>query len=231
MILETQNLTKEYKHKQGVIKAIDNISLKIEKGSFVTITGPSGSGKSTLLLTLGGLIRPSSGKIIFNDKELNTGNDAELADFRGRHVGFVMQNFALIPYLTAIQNIMIPLYLKKGEGVNKKEYAKSLLTKVGLEDRMNHLPRELSAGQQQRVAIARALANKPPLIMADEPTGNLDPALSFEILELLREINKQEQITIIMVTHSPAAAGFGDHKIVLKDGLLKAEEKKGKISW
>lgn len=220
MILQVENLSKQYKHHDGIIDAIRNITVSIKKGTFVTITGPSGCGKTTLLLTLGGLIRPTSGTILFEGKPLLTGNDTHMAGFRSRNVGYIMQNFALIPYLTATENIMAGLALHKNNSSQQKESANALLCQVGLENRKNHYPRELSAGQQQRVAIARALANNPSLLLADEPTGNLDPSLSLEILNLMKQINDEKQITVIMVTHSPIAANFGNHRIHLKDGSL-----------
>ena len=221
MLIQIENLTKTYQHHDGVINAVDNLSLDISKGSFVTITGASGSGKTTLLLILGGLLRPTSGKMVYNDKEINLHNEEELADFRSKHVGFVMQSFALVPYLTAIENIMIALNVKNSNTTENRKRAFELLEWVGLEDRTTHYPKELSAGQQQRVAIARALANKPDLLLADEPTGNLDPGLSEEILGILKEINQNHNTTVVMVTHSPMAAGYGDTKIHLKNGKLQ----------
>lgn len=221
-IITTKNLTKTYRHKDGEVNAIKDISLSIEKGSFVTITGPSGSGKTTLLLTLSGLIRPTSGTFGFLEKDLTHVSDSELAYFRRKHVGFIMQSFALIPYLTSVQNVMLPMALTKVSKRLQTGIATAILESVGLENRANHLPRELSAGQQQRVAIARALVNKPDIIFADEPTGNLDPALSSEILSFLNDINKQKNITIIMVTHSPLAAGYGNVKIHLENGQIQS---------
>jgi putative ABC transport system ATP-binding protein len=220
MIIKTDSLTKQYQHKDGIVSAIDKITLEIENGSFVTITGKSGSGKTTLLLIMGGLLKPTSGKIFFNNSEVNTSDDKFLSKYRSENVGFVMQNFALIPYLTAVENILVALSLNTSMNGQAKDYAIDLLNTVGLENRINHYPRELSAGQQQRVAIARALANKPQLILADEPTGNLDPSLSIEILEILQHINKVNNVTVIMVTHSPTAAEFGNRKIQLENGLI-----------
>ena len=220
MLIQIKNLTKTYQHHDGVINAVDNLSLDIPKGSFVTITGASGSGKTTLLLILGGLLRPTSGKMSYNESEINLHNDDELANFRSKHVGFVMQSFALVPYLTAIENIMIALNVKNKNTNENKKRAMELLKWVGLEDRTSHYPKELSAGQQQRVAIARALANNPDLLLADEPTGNLDPGLSVEILGILKEINQKQKTTVVMVTHSPMAAEYGDTKIQLKNGKL-----------
>ena len=219
-MIKTEKLTKRYLHKNGEVYALKDISLEIDKGSFVTITGASGAGKTTLLLALGGLIRPSSGKIIFNDIKLHEASDNDLARFRLNNLGFVMQNFALIPYLTAVQNIMVPLALQNETKETQMVIALRLLEEVNLMDRRDHLPRELSSGQQQRVAIARSLVNNPSLILADEPTGNLDPSLSEDILNLLKKINQEKKVTIVMVTHSPLAAEIGNYKIKLSNGEL-----------
>ncbi len=221
MILELKNITKTYFHKDGPVNAMKDISFSVEEGSFITITGPSGSGKTTLLLTIGGLLRPSSGEIFFKDKKLKLESESEMSSFRDHHIGYVMQNFALIPYLNATQNVLIGLTGDSAKTHNKQMIAEAVLDLMGLSDRMNHYPRELSAGQQQRVAIARALVKKPSFILADEPTGNLDPALTGEILELLKEINDKQKITIIMVTHSPVAAAMGNTKIHLKNGCIE----------
>ena len=220
-ILTVQNITKTYSMRDGIVYALNDVTFSINKGDFVSITGPSGSGKTTLLLALSGLIRPTSGEIIFENQHLENASDKELAEFRKKHVGFVMQNFSLIPYMTAIQNVMIPLGLNGQSSSEQKANSSSVLELVGLENRQSHFPRELSAGQQQRVAIARALVNKPTIIFADEPTGNLDPSLSNEILEFLRKINIELNITIMMVTHSPQAANFGNIKIELNEGKLE----------
>lgn len=220
MLIQIKNLTKTYQRHDGAINAVDNLSLDIPKGSFVTITGASGSGKTTLLLILGGLLRPTSGKMVYNGKEINLHNEDELVNFRSSHVGFVMQSFALVPYLTAVENIMVALNVRKSDKTQNHKRALELLEWVGLYDRTNHYPKELSAGQQQRVAIARALANNPDLLLADEPTGNLDPGLSEEILGILKEINQNHNTTVVMVTHSPMAAEYGNMKIQLKNGRL-----------
>jgi putative ABC transport system ATP-binding protein len=215
-----KNVSKIYASRRGAVKALDNITFHIERGSFVTITGASGSGKSTLLLMLGGLIRPTSGTVEFSDKSLFDSTGADLADYRSQSVGFVLQTFNLVPYLSAIENVMLPMLFNSASDGDKRPKANVLLKRVGLEERQEHLPRELSVGQQQRVAIARALANDPEVILADEPTGNLDPTLSLEILEILRELNLTESKTVIMVTHSPQAARFGTRHLRLKDGVL-----------
>jgi putative ABC transport system ATP-binding protein len=206
-----KNLSKVYTSQHGTVRALDDISLTVEQGSFVAVTGGSGSGKTTLLLTLGGLIRPTAGSVSFSGKPV----------YRNRKVGFVLQTFNLIPYLTAIENVMLPMIFNSGRNGASESLAAELLEKVGLTDRAAHLPRELSVGQQQRVAIARALANSPDVILADEPTGNLDPNLSLEVLRILKELNEKESRTVIMVTHSPEAARFGDRKLRLKDGRIE----------
>lgn len=220
MLIQLNNITKTYHHHDGIINAVDNLSLEITKGSFVTITGASGSGKTTLLLILGGLLKPTSGNMLHEGRPLNLYSDEVMAIFRSNHVGFVMQSFALVPYLTAMENIMIALNIRDKNKKDNIVRANELLEWVGLEDRKTHYPKELSAGQQQRVAIARALANKPDLLLADEPTGNLDPALSVEIMGILSDINQKQKTTVVMVTHSPAAAEYGDVKINLRTGKL-----------
>jgi putative ABC transport system ATP-binding protein len=220
VILRIEKLSKQYHHRDGIVNALDNISLSVEKGSFIAITGPSGSGKTTLLLALSGLIRPTSGEIYYNDEKLDLKSDKTLVNFRKKHVGFVMQNFSLIPYMTAVQNVMIPLVLEGISGSDQKIRAAEAMKSVGLGDRLNHYPRELSAGQQQRVAIARALVNEPAVIFADEPTGNMDPSLSIEILDLLQKINREKGLTVLMVTHSPVANEYGNIRIKLDEGKI-----------
>ncbi|MFH1051304.1 MAG: ABC transporter ATP-binding protein [bacterium] len=220
MLIETKGLSKFYQHKDGLVEAIKDVNINFSEGDFITITGPSGSGKTTLLLLLAGLIRPTSGTIKFQDYKLHSATDNQLAGIRSKHIGFIMQNFSLIPYLSVLNNVLIPLSLNKNGESKRDDYATHLLEKVGLKDRINHLPKELSAGQQQRVAIARALVNKPNLILADEPTGNLDPALAVEILEVLKQINMEDKITIAMVTHSPTASEYGNIRIHIENGRI-----------
>lgn len=220
MILKGENLLKQYKHQGGQINALDHVSFGVENGDFITVTGPSGSGKSTLLLSIFGLIRITSGTIFFNGNRIDNISDRHLTEIRKKSVGYILQSFALVPYLTTIQNVMIPLALEKISRKEQQSRAEEILEYVGLSDRKDHLPRELSAGQQQRVAIARSIVHRPQIIMADEPTGNLDPALSGEILEFLRKINQENKITIMMVTHSPMAAGFGTRKLHLSEGRI-----------
>ena len=220
-MIQITDVTKIYDSPRGPIKGLDRISISIDKGSFVTVTGGSGSGKTTLLVTLGGLLRPTTGSVEVEGQHLYSLKKKQLSRYRNRKIGFVLQTFNLIPYLNALENVMIPMSFSPENGNGGcHPRAESLLERMGLGERSLHLPRELSIGQQQRVAIARALANDPDLILADEPTGNLDPALAMEILEILRKLNEDEGKTIIMVTHSPTAAEFGTHRLNLRKGRL-----------
>jgi putative ABC transport system ATP-binding protein len=213
-----EKVTKSYPSRRGVVHALRDVSLTIEPASFVTVTGPSGSGKTTLLLTLGGLIRPTSGRVMFHGTDLVSLDERRLATYRNQSVGFVLQSFNLIPYLSAYENVMVPMSLHANGNGDHERRAKDLLDRLGLSDRMDHLPRELSVGQQQRVAMARALGNDPKVILADEPTGNLDPGLAAEILAILGDLNAREGRTVIMVTHSPEAARIGTHRVHLDAG-------------
>jgi putative ABC transport system ATP-binding protein len=220
-MIRIADVTKIYDGPRGSVNGLDRVSISIDKGSFVTVTGGSGSGKTTLLVTLGGLLRPTTGSVKVDGHDLYSLKKDQLSRYRNRKIGFVLQTFNLIPYLSALENVMVPMIFapENGNG-GRRPRAESLLERMGLGERSLHLPRELSVGQQQRVAIARALANDPDLILADEPTGNLDPALAMEILEILRKLNEDEGKTIIMVTHSPAAAAFGSHRLNLRNGRL-----------
>ena len=219
-LLVTEGLGKRYQRREVSVDALDNVNLQIEERSFVTVTGPSGSGKTTLLLTLAGLLKPTAGRIRFRDTQLEGFSDAQWAAFRHEHLGFVMQNFSLVPYLTARENVTLPLIISGASKKAQRERALALLERVGLGDRAEHLPRELSAGQQQRVAIARALANDPALVLADEPTGNLDPALADDVLQLLGALNEESGTAILMVTHSPTAAEAGTHRVHIEAGRV-----------
>ncbi len=218
-----ENVTKTYSGRRGSVHALCDVSLRISEGSCVAITGPSGSGKTTLLLTLGGLIRPSSGRILFHDEDLSRLSDRELARYRNRKIGFVLQTFNLIPYLSALENVMVPMLFDGRKNGDIDPRARALIERVGLRDRADHLPRELSVGQQQRVAIARALANDPEVILADEPTGNLDPALAAEVLGFLRTLCEKDGRTVILVTHSPEAAAIGTRRLRLLDGACRED--------
>jgi len=215
-----ENLTKIYHHRREPVHALNGISLKIEQGNFIGVTGASGSGKTTLLLTLGGLIHPSLGAVVFKGANLYSYNNNKLAYYRNRTVGFVLQTFNLVPYLTAMENVMIPMLIHTNTSNGRGNRAKMLLEKFGLAQRMDFLPRELSIGHQQRVAIARALANDPEVILADEPTGNLDSSLSSWVLDILRDLNEKEGRTIIMVTHSRQAAQKAKLILKLEEGKI-----------
>ena len=220
MLLQTEGLGKRYQRRDVSVDALIGVDLAIEERSFVTVTGPSGSGKTTLLLTLAGLLKPTAGRIRFRDTQLEGFSDAQWAAFRHANLGFVMQNFSLVPYLSARENVTLPLVISGASAKAQRERALSLLERVGLADRAEHLPRELSAGQQQRVAIARALANDPALVLADEPTGNLDPALATDVLGLLQDLNAESGTAILMVTHSPEAARAGTHRVHIEAGRV-----------
>lgn len=219
-MFDIHGLTKTYTRSKQHVHALKDVSLKIDAGNFVAVTGPSGSGKTTLLLSLGGLIRPSGGHVKYGNQNLYTLPASRLAAFRNRTIGFVLQTFNLVPYLTAIENVMLPMLPRGGNGIDPKQRARELLDKLGLDDRKDFLPRELSVGQQQRVAIARALGNEPEVILADEPTGNLDPSLADEILSVLEELNKDQGKTVILVTHSPRAAARAKAVLKLREGML-----------
>ena len=219
-MLEVRGLWKTYAHAGGPVHALRDVSLSAPAGAFVTVAGPSGAGKTTLLLALGGLLRPSSGEIRFGDRRIDAMDDAALAAFRRDDVGFVMQNFSLVPYLTAAGNVILPLRLQGVGREERRARAHEALRTLGLEGRESHLPRELSAGQQQRVAIARATVTHPRLVLADEPTGNLDPELARDILAELRRLNAERGMTIVMVTHSPEAAAMGSVRLRMRRGAL-----------
>ena len=218
---QLDGVTKTYRHRGQEIRALDDVSFHIPAGAFVTVTGGSGSGKTTLLLTLGGLIHPSSGTVAVKGDDLYKAGGNRLAHYRNHTVGFVLQTFHLVPYLTAMENVMVPMLLSEKDARKREEKAAALLDKMELSDRRDFRPKELSVGQQQRVAIARALANDPEVILADEPTGNLDPALASEILEIMESLNASEGRTILMVTHSPEAAQFGSRRFHLTQGKLR----------
>lgn len=207
------------------IFALDNVSLTIAKGEFVAICGPSGSGKSTLLNLIGTLDKPSNGRILINGVDVSTLKGNTLADFRRQTIGFIFQLFNLVPSLTALENVMLPLipYRRKA-GFNVPERARELLAGLGLENRLNHLPGQLSGGEQQRVAIARALLNRPQLILADEPTGNLDSQNGAEILALLQRLNQEQGVTLALITHDPGIAAQANRVVQLQDGKLPGGE-------
>lgn len=221
-LIEITNLSKSYTGADTVV-ALDGIDLEIHSGSFVGMMGPSGSGKSTFLSILGGLCHPGSGRVIVNNIDLYALGSEQLADFRREYLGFVFQAFNLIPYLTALENVMLPLAVMSLPAREKRRRAQEVLERVGLGARVSHLPNQLSGGEQERVAIARALVNKPPLILADEPTGSLDSATSSEIMALLAELHQEGQ-TIVMVTHNPETCAHFDRTILLRDGRIASDQ-------
>ncbi len=222
-ILKVENLTKIYGKGNTKVTALDNVSFSVEKGEFVAIVGASGSGKSTLLHILGGVDRPTSGKVIVDKEDIYKLNEANLAIFRRRQVGLIYQFYNLIPILNIEENITLPILLD-GRKVDC-EYLNELINILGLEKRLNHLPNELSGGEQQRVSIGRALMNRPAILLADEPTGNLDSKSSKEIVELLKLSNKKYNQTIIMITHDNSLALNADRIITIKDGRIINDER------
>ena len=217
-ILRAENLTKKYGKGESEVVAVDNVSFSVEKGEFLAIVGSSGSGKSTLLHLLGGVDRPTSGKVYVDGKDIYSLNDDNLAIFRRRQVGIIYQFYNLIPILNVEENITLPCDLD-GNKVDEKRL-NELLKSLGLENRRKHLPNELSGGQQQRVSIGRAMINNPAIILADEPTGNLDSKSSEEIVELLKMTNKKYKQTIIMITHNLEIANEADRVLTIEDGRI-----------
>ncbi|MCL6471825.1 MAG: ABC transporter ATP-binding protein [Firmicutes bacterium] len=222
-IVETKDLTKIYGKGETAVTALNRVNLQIETGSFVAVMGPSGCGKSTLLHLIGGLDKPTSGIVVVDGHDLAKLNDTELTELRRRKIGFVFQYYNLIPVLSAQENAALPLILDGVKQSRALALAREWLSHVGLKDRINHKPSELSGGQQQRVAIARALVSEPVLILADEPTGNLDTRASDEIAVLLKHISKQWSRTVVIVTHDPRIAAYSDKIIFLKDGSIVDE--------
>jgi putative ABC transport system ATP-binding protein len=224
--LKVENLKKTYKRGRLEVEALKGVSFSIQRGQFVSIMGPSGSGKSTLLHLLGGLDRPSSGVVRIDGQELQKFNDDQLSAFRRRRLGFIFQFFNLLPTLTALENVALPLLLDGAKLKDVEPKADSLLSMMGLKNRMDHRPDQLSGGEMQRVAIARALVSDPLLILADEPTGNLDSATGTRVLETLAKLAKEHKHTIVMVTHDPRAASYADRLIKMKDGMVESDEVK-----
>ncbi|AKB13310.1 MAG: ABC transporter ATP-binding protein [Methanosarcina thermophila] len=220
-IIEVIDVKKSYFLGGVEVPILHDINLKVQEGEFLAIMGPSGSGKSTLMNLIGFLDRPTEGKIIIKGLDINKLSDKEVARLRGLEIGFIFQTFNLIPRLTALENVELPTYANSRSGVNTHERAKELLRLVGLEDRMHHKPGELSGGQSQRVAIARALINDPAILLADEPTGNLDSKTGCEILNIFKKLNEDGR-TIVMITHDPEIAGYADRIVFLKDGIIQS---------
>jgi len=221
-LIDARNLMKVYNPGENEVRALDNISLSIDHGEFVAIIGQSGSGKSTLMNMIGCLDIPTSGEYFLNGKDVSKLEDDELSDIRNMEIGFIFQGFNLIPNLTAIENVELPLIYRGVNALERRKLALSSLEKVGLENRMDHKPSEMSGGQQQRVAIARALAAKPPVILADEPTGNLDSKSSKEIMRILKELHKDGR-TVILITHDDHIAQSAKRVIRIMDGKIESD--------
>ena len=217
-ILETKNLCKYYGSGENEVKAVRNANLEIQKGEFVAIVGKSGSGKSTLLHMLGGLDRPDSGKVLIEGRDIFRLKDERLAVFRRRKIGFIFQSYNLVPSLNVWENIVLPIGLD-GRKVDQ-EYVMDIIRRIGMEDRLHALPNTLSGGQQQRVAIARALASRPAIILADEPTGNLDSRTEIEVVNLLKNCVTEYGQTLVMITHDESIAQMADRMIVIEDGKV-----------
>ena len=218
-VLQTIDLKKYYQQGENVTKALDGVSLEIEAGEFIAVVGTSGSGKSTLLHMMGGLDNPTSGKVIVNGEDISKKNEEQLTVFRRRHIGFVFQSYNLVPVLNVYENIVLPVQLD-GKKVDKK-LLKEIVEVLGLKDKLENLPNNLSGGQQQRVSIARALLTKPEIILADEPTGNLDSRTSEDVLSFLKVTSMKFHQTVVMITHNDAIAQLADRIIRIEDGKIK----------
>jgi putative ABC transport system ATP-binding protein len=221
-VIDIDSLTKIYKTGKTDFKALDNVTFKIQKGDFVAIMGPSGSGKSTLMNIIGCLDRPTSGTVIVDGENISKINDNELAEIRGRKIGFIFQKFNLVPTMTALRNVSLPMVFLGISKAEREQRASELLAKVGLTNWATHRPSELSGGQQQRVAIARSLSNNPSIILADEPTGNLDTKTGEQIMELLATLNNEGK-TILLVTHAIALKRFANRVINMLDGEISED--------
>lgn len=218
--IKTVNLIKEFGEKDNTVRVLDDIDIEIKDGEFVSLMGPSGSGKSTLLYLVGGLDKPTKGKVLINGKDISKLSDNEMSKLRRRNIGFVFQFYNLVQNLTVEENIMLPVVMNGEKESNYKERLDYILKTIGLEDKRKSLPKELSGGQQQRVSIARAVILNPSIIFVDEPIGNLDSKSGKEVMELFKKINEEEHITILQVTHSEESAKYGNRIIRLKDGKI-----------
>ncbi len=225
-LIRVADLRREYKMGDQVVHALDGVSLEIQAGEFTGIMGPSGSGKSTLLYLLGGLDRATGGQIWVHDQEITALDENDLAGYRGKKIGFIFQSFHLIPSMTALQNVEFPMIFSRIPPDVRRQRAQTLLETVGLENRMHHKPTELSGGQQQRVAMARALVNDPQIILADEPTGNLDTRIGAEVMNLLKKLNEEQKRTIIIVSHDPTLTRYVTREIRLLDGQIVTPQSK-----
>ncbi|WP_339648515.1 ABC transporter ATP-binding protein [uncultured Salegentibacter sp.] len=228
-VIEIRQITRDFPLGNEIVKVLKGIDLDIDRGEYVAIMGPSGSGKSTLMNLLGCLDTPTSGTYILNGKDASQMGDDELAEIRNKEIGFVFQTFNLLPRTTALENVALPMIYAGYNKADRKKRAEEVLTNVGLGDRMDHKPNQLSGGQRQRVAVGRALVNKPSIILADEPTGNLDSKTSLEIMNLFDEIHAAGN-TVILVTHEEEVADHAHRVIRLRDGMVESDERKEVIS-
>jgi putative ABC transport system ATP-binding protein len=229
LVIKIRNITRDFPLGNEVVKVLKGIDLDIERGEYVALMGPSGSGKSTLMNLLGCLDTPTSGSYELNGKDVSNMTDDELAEIRNKEIGFVFQTFNLLPRTTALENVALPMVYAGASKSERTERAKEVLTNVGLADRMDHKPNQLSGGQRQRVAVGRALVNKPSIILADEPTGNLDSKTSEEIMNLFNEIHKAGN-TVILVTHEEDIAENAHRIIRLRDGIVESDTKKEMVN-
>ena len=219
-MIEIKNVTKSYEMGGEHVLALDGVSLTVEEGDFLAVTGPSGSGKSTLLFTMGGLLTPTKGAVSVRDTDIYGLHPRERARFRRENIGFIFQTFELLPYLTALENVMLPLSIAGIDSVEQRERAREGLSRVGLAKRVGHKPSELSGGEQQRVSIARGIVNQPDILLADEPTGNLDRKTGKGIIDLLRGLNERDGQTIVIVTHDTSTAEEANRVINMIDGRV-----------
>jgi putative ABC transport system ATP-binding protein len=224
LVIETQNLKKRYRMGDVDVSALNGVDLRVETGEFMSIMGPSGSGKTTLLNLIGALDRPTEGKVRIKGTDISRLNDDELAELRNREIGFVFQFFNLVARMSALKNVEMPMAFAGVSPDERKRRATELLESVGLGDRIDHRPTELSGGEQQRVAIARALVNNPSVVLCDEPTGNVDSKTGKEVMEILRKLNRQQQQTFVIVTHDPLVAESVDRIAHMQDGVIIREE-------
>lgn len=225
-VISLQDLKKTYQLGDNTVRALRGVSLEIQPGEFVSIVGPSGSGKSTMMHILGCLDRPTEGKYLLNGRDVTSLSRDELAAIRNKQIGFVFQGFNLLPRTTAVENVEVPLLYSRPTmpPVERRQRALAALKAMGLEARADHHPSQLSGGQQQRVAIARALVNEPTLILADEPTGNLDTTTSIEVMRILQELREKRQITVVLITHEPDIAAYGTRIIAVRDGVILSDK-------
>lgn len=223
--IEVKDVTKTYLTGKISYRALNGVTLSVEKGEFVTVLGPSGSGKTTLMNLVGTLDRPTSGSIILDGTDVSSLNDNSLALIRNRKIGFIFQSYNLVPYLTVLENVLLPLMVDGKDTPENIAKAKGMLVEIGMDGTFNKKPNELSGGQQQRVAIARSLINDPPIILGDEPTGNLDSKTADAVLNLLMKVSKEKETTVLIVTHDPHVASLSERSIYMRDGVIERHVK------